>query len=150
MIQIRRVTLIATTTALVALTGAVPAAGRAIFSVAYRGWTMQSFPATPKPTTFHGVIRIDVDRTNNRVAFIGLRMNCTATSGYIVTAHANAKIDRRGNFSYTPTASHLTLITGHVTRATVMGKFTGTKPGCKVNGSYSAVPGATWPPEPTP
>ena len=147
----RRFEIAAVLAGLVVTMGAVQAAGRAILKVEYRGWTTQAFAPKSKAMIFHGVIRVDIDRNNNRVAFYGMRINCSAKTGYIVTSSVRTKIDRKGNFRYKLSSSHLKSISGHVTTTKITGTFTGAQAlGCNVRGTYSAIPSAEWPPKPQP
>lgn len=147
----RRFGIAAVLAGLVLTMGAVQAAGRAILKVEYRGWTTQTLAHKPKAIIFHGEIRVDIDRSNARVVFYGLRINCSATIGYIVTSSISTKIDRKGNFRYKVSSSHLGSISGHVTKTKITGTFTGAQArGCNVRGTYSAIPSAKWPPKPQP
>lgn len=151
-LRLRRVAaVVAVLAALMAMVAATQAVGRAIFKVEYRGWTTQTFAHKPKPTIFHAVVRVDVDRTNNRIEFYGIKIICSLKSSYIVTSSYKAKINAKGNFTYRLSSTHLGSISGHVTKKKITGTFTGSRArGCNVRGTYSAVPAAKWPPAPKP
>jgi hypothetical protein len=151
MLRFKRLAVVGAAVAmLAAVFGGAQAFGGTLASVAHRGWTTQTFPHKPKPAIFHGVIRIDVDPVAHRLVFVGLRYNCSPAGGYIFTASVHTKIDAKGNFTYKPSSTHLTSVSGHVTPTTITGSFTAGRGGCKAAGTYSVAQLSDWPPKPKP
>jgi hypothetical protein len=152
-VMIRFKTRAAVVAALALLTvplGPATALGGTASTVAYRGWTTQTFPHKSQPIVVHGVIRIDVDRAGHQVFFVGMKLNTSPKSGYIVTAVVNARIDGKGNFYAKLPRTHLSSISGHVMDGKVSGSFTIRGKGNKPQGTYTVVPRSDWPPAPRP
>ncbi|MGZ6661597.1 MAG: hypothetical protein ACXVHL_30050 [Solirubrobacteraceae bacterium] len=115
------------------------AQARTIFLSHYSGNTSQRFKGKPSPS-----VSLDVDRTHKTVYYIGIAYSCSARSKqyFISRIHPSLKhgsINRKGDFRYNQTSrkSHLTWISGHVTKAKITGQFAATH-SCNAKGTYTA------------